>query len=139
MNDFPFPQISGTQGPVHGGEGPQNNNFFALPPDPKGRSPRKQAADDLDDLDRRFVYPGGFGDAREKLELHRTVFLHGQTGIGRTAAAKVLLRERLSGDQTIHPGRRLRRGRVGRFPRTGFQHWRGTDAVGLSADLLPGT
>lgn len=56
----------------------------------KGRS-RTYSLDELVRLDRYFVSPRGFGEAREKLETHRIVFLDGTPGSGRTAAVKMLL------------------------------------------------
>lgn len=92
MSDSISSHVS-TQGPVHAGPGPQNIYYSISLADPRGRSPRRQAADDLLWLEQRFVHPAGFGKARDILELHRTVFLDAPPGNGRITTAKMLLWE----------------------------------------------
>ncbi len=95
-------RVSDTQGSVHAGSGDQYIYYGASLTDSRGRSPRKQAEDDLRWLAQRFVYPAGLGRARDILESHRTVFLDARPGSGRIAAAQVLLWELRPGSGTIH-------------------------------------
>lgn len=95
-------RVSDTHGGVHTGPGDQYNYYGAPLTDSKGRSPRKQAEDDLQWLAQRFVHPAGLGRARDILESHRTVFLEARPGSGRIAAAKMLLWELRAGSGTIH-------------------------------------
>jgi hypothetical protein len=92
LTDWFSPHVSGTHGSVHTGRGDQVNYFISVA-DSKGRTPRKQAADDLLWLAQRFVHPAGFGRARDVLESHRTVFLDAPQGSGRITTAKMLLWE----------------------------------------------
>jgi hypothetical protein len=98
----PISQIIGPLGPVSSGSGPQNNTIVVpWTFDSRQRSPRRQAAD-LRELAQRFVHPAGFGKARNILRDRRTVFLYAPAGSGRTAAAKLLLRELASPDTTFY-------------------------------------
>lgn len=92
MTDWFSPHVSGTYGSVHTGSGDLFNYVISLA-DSKGRTPRKQAADDLRWLAQRFVHPAGFGRARDVLESRRTVFLDAPQGSGRITTAKMLLWE----------------------------------------------
>jgi hypothetical protein len=85
---------------VNSGPGPQYN-FGSWSTDPKGRSPRRQAADNLRELAQRFVYPAGFGKARDTLRTYQTVFLYAPHGSGKSAAAQLLLRELATPDDSI--------------------------------------
>lgn len=90
-------------GPLNYGPGPQFNSYYqTLPTDSRGRSPRRQAADDLRKLAQCFVYPRGFGEARKILHDNRTVFLYAPPGSGKTTAAKLLLRELATPAGMIH-------------------------------------
>ena len=83
MTELISAQIPNAQGPVNTGTGDQTQHFFPISlADAKGRSPRRQAADDLRELARRFVYPTGLGRARAILEEEHTVFLHAPPGSG---------------------------------------------------------
>jgi hypothetical protein len=93
------PQITDSRGPINTGSGDQYNISLI---DAKGRTPLRQAMDDLRELAQCFVYPRGFGKARDALDKHRTVFLHAPPGSGRSAAAKLLLRELGSSVKTLH-------------------------------------
>jgi hypothetical protein len=92
LSDSFTSHVSGAQPIVHAGAGPQYNFPIALA-SRAGRSPRKQAADELAWLERRFIPPSGFARARALLQSHRTVFLDAPPGSGRIAAAKMLLWE----------------------------------------------
>ncbi|MBO2457270.1 hypothetical protein [Actinomadura violacea] len=86
------PYVFGSRGPVNAGPGDQNNTFNSIVlEDANGRSPRQEAADQLRWLWRRFVEPPGFGAAADALRRNGTVFLDGEPGSGRFAAAKMLL------------------------------------------------
>ncbi|MFI6517303.1 hypothetical protein ACIBF1_17235 [Spirillospora sp. NPDC050679] len=88
---------------MHTGEGTQNNYFWTPSmADAKGRDPRRQAADELAWLRRIFVEPDGYGRAIEILEKHRTVFLDGSPGSGRTMTAQMLLWEPGPVDDRLH-------------------------------------
>ena len=100
MTEPVFSQLVGSRGPINSGSGPQYN-FGPWPTDPKGRSPRRQAADHLRELAQRFVYPAGFGKARESLRTYRTVFLYAPHGSGKSATAQLLLRELAAPDDSI--------------------------------------
>jgi hypothetical protein len=105
--------LSGPQQGVHAGPGDQYNTF--LPPnDLTMQSSLRQAADELQWLEERFLHPAGFGKAREVLATHRTVFLDAAPGAGRIAAAKMLLWELRRDSEQLHellrqdgPGPRL--------------------------------
>ncbi len=96
--------IKGNQGPVNTGEvknsgdrmiyvaGAQTVNLGSLTA-VRETTPRQQAADQLRWLAQRFADPAGLGEARQKLEKGRMVFLEARLGSGRTAAAKMLLWE----------------------------------------------
>jgi hypothetical protein len=95
-------EISTAHGPLHAGTGAQNIYYYPSSlADPKGRTPQRQVADDLNELARRFVQPRGLGDAREVLRLHQTVFLQAPPGGGRPTAAKLLLKELATPEETI--------------------------------------
>lgn len=102
MSDSISSQLSGTQVGVHAGSGDVNIFYGVSLKDSTGRSPRKQAADDLWWLLRHFVHPVGFGKARDVLESHRTVFLDAPPGSGRISAAKVLLWELRRDTEKFH-------------------------------------
>ncbi|TLP54779.1 hypothetical protein [Microbispora triticiradicis] len=76
---------------------------FLPPPQQAGedRSYRGFAADHLLWLDRRFVPPSGFGEAREILDSSWIVLLDGAPGGGRLAAAQMLLHELRWGEMTF--------------------------------------
>lgn len=94
MTDLIASAILNAQGPVNAGSGDQTNHIYAVSlANPQGRTPRQQAADELRELARRFESPLGLANAREILKNHRTVFLHGTPGSGRSTAARMLLRE----------------------------------------------
>jgi hypothetical protein len=95
-------RVSDTHGGVHAGSGHQYIYYVASLTDSRGRSPRKQAEDDLRWLAQRFVHPTGLGLARDILQSHRTVFLEARPGSGRIAAAQMLLWELRPGSSTIH-------------------------------------
>ncbi|GAA0830857.1 hypothetical protein ACFQVD_07495 [Streptosporangium amethystogenes subsp. fukuiense] len=102
MTNFSFTQISGVNGPVQTSNAPLNiGNYYqnAVLAGVTTRSPRANAVDDLERIWQRFVYPSGFGRARELLETYRIVLLDGAPGSGRVAAAKTLLYELFSGDE----------------------------------------
>jgi hypothetical protein len=97
--------VTNPQGPVNAGSGDMHVAMLQLLTDVRGRTPRKQMADDLRALENRFVHPPGFGKARDILrdERKHAVYLLGVAGAGRTAAAKILLKELGSTpDTTIH-------------------------------------
>lgn len=100
MTEPSFSQFIGPRGPVNSGTGPQYN-FGPWPTDPRRRSPRRQATDHLRELAQRFVYPAGFGKARDTLRRYRTVFLYAPHGSGKSAAAQLLLRELATPDDSI--------------------------------------
>lgn len=99
MSDSTSTYLYAAQAIVHTGAGDLN---ASLPPDIGGGRLRKQAIDELRWLAQRFVDPRGFGEARDVLTSHRTVLLAGPPGSGRTATAKVLLRELVAESGTIH-------------------------------------
>jgi hypothetical protein len=101
LTDSVSPHVSGTYGAVHAGSGDLFNYVISLA-DSKGRTPRKQAADDLRWLAQRFVHPAGFGRARDVLESRRTVFLDAPQGSGRIATAKMLLWELKPDAENVH-------------------------------------
>lgn len=98
---FTSSPVSNSHG-VNIGPGPQTNYWYSSAPERKGASPRKQWADDLRELDRCFVHPAGFEAAAAKLHDHRTVYLKGARGSGRTTAAKILLKRVRPDVETIH-------------------------------------
>ncbi|GGL20526.1 hypothetical protein Sme01_55370 [Sphaerisporangium melleum] len=73
------------------GPGEQNNYYNFSLKDSHGRTPLKQAADDIEWLSQRFVKPRGFSGACSILKRYRTVLLAAPPGSGRTATAKALL------------------------------------------------
>lgn len=102
MTNFSFTQISGVNGPVQASNAPLNVNYYyqgAVLADVAIRSPRANPVDDLERIWQRFVYPPGFGRARDLLERYRIVLLDGAPGSGRVAAAKTLLYEVSSGGE----------------------------------------
>lgn len=88
-DENPAISVRDSQG-VHTGSGEQNNYFYGRE-ERRGASRRKRRAGDLRELDERFVPPGAFADASEKLRDCRTVYLQGPPGSGRAATAKILL------------------------------------------------
>ncbi|MBM4792339.1 ATP-binding protein [Streptomyces sioyaensis] len=100
MNET-FTRIDHSTGSVHAGYGDMHHhNYFynSYTASPFGqqtapRSPRRIADDQLRLLRQRFVDPEGMGEARRLLAERSTVILHGPSGSGRTAAARVLLYE----------------------------------------------
>lgn len=104
MSDLFAALVNDPRGPVHTGSGDLNVAMVQLT-DAKGRTPRKRMADDLRELENRFVYPRGFAKARDILrdDRKRAVYLLGAAGAGRTATAKILLKELgVTPDTTIH-------------------------------------
>lgn len=102
MSDSFEAHASDIRGGMHAGAGDINNHYHLPKPDSPGISPRKQPADELRWLARRFVAPAGLGRARDVLEASRTVFLDGRPGSGRIAAAKMLLWELGNGADQPH-------------------------------------
>ncbi|WP_344325833.1 hypothetical protein [Streptomyces macrosporus] len=100
----PDTRIFDPHGPVHAGVGAQINLTVigGLAKDTRDRSPRDVAEDQLLWLWRRFVHPGGFGEARRLLRATGTVLLDGAPGSGRTSAARVLLYELRRDADTFH-------------------------------------
>ena len=98
-------EITTAQGPVHTGSGDLRIEYQYYIPnslaDPRGRTPHRQMADDLNELDRRFVPPRGLADAQRVLADHQAVFLHAPHGCGRPTAAQLLLKERAAPEDTI--------------------------------------
>ncbi|MEU8772903.1 hypothetical protein [Streptomyces sp. NPDC048606] len=91
-------------GPTHNGSGTQNNHFHTAPP--RQRPDRLSVAHERrSSLRRRFVRPPGFGEAARRIaEPGAVVLIHGAPGIGRHAAATVLLHEAADPDDD-RPGR----------------------------------
>lgn len=102
MSDQFATSVTHPRGSLHTGSGDQIILTGPLT-DERRRTPRQRMADDLRELENRFVYPPGFGKARDILRDDRTVYLQGAPGTGRTAAAKILLKELSSAaETTIH-------------------------------------
>ena len=94
MTDLIVSAISNALGPVDTGSGDQTNNIYSVSlANPGGRTPRQHAADEFRELAWRFESPSGLATARQILKNYRTVFLHATPGSGRSAAARMLLRE----------------------------------------------
>jgi hypothetical protein len=91
VTDRVISNLFGPQQGVQAGSGPQNNYFLSL--NDMVQSSLRHAVDELQWLEERFLYPAGFGKAREVLATHRTVFLDAASGSGRIATAKMLLWE----------------------------------------------
>ncbi|MGW7411887.1 hypothetical protein, partial [Streptomyces sp. NPDC054863] len=92
---------------AHTGTG--NINNYLLPPGsdpllgpPRAKSPRAEAEDELDWLDRRFEEPQGFGDGCDQLDKWRTVLVDGRPGDGRSAAARMLLSRLVPHTKALH-------------------------------------
>ncbi|WP_399087798.1 hypothetical protein ACGH2B_11850 [Streptomyces sp. BBFR2] len=90
--------ISGSQGPVNAGPGPQYNSathvHYHGPARPvrTGKDPLTVAREHRAWLSRRFVPPAGFGKAVDRLALPgNTVLLDGPEGVGLRTAATMLL------------------------------------------------
>jgi hypothetical protein len=100
MGDPGHVSVADTRGPVHTGSGLLLNIEHLDHGDPAtlladllGGRPRTVAEDQLHWLYQRFVHPGGFGEARYRLEQKQTVLLDAPPGAGRSAAANILLYE----------------------------------------------
>jgi hypothetical protein len=113
VTDWVTSNLLGPQQGVHAGSGEQINYFLSLS-GLTAQNSLRQAADELRWLEERFLYPAGFGKAREILATHRTVFLDAAPGSGRIAAAKMLLWELGRDSEQVHellrqdgPGQRL--------------------------------
>ncbi|MFI7536051.1 hypothetical protein [Streptosporangium sp. NPDC049376] len=70
--------------------------------DSRGKTSRARALDELVWLRSRFVFPGGYEDARRILGSHNVVFLGGVPGSGRNTAAWMLLYGHYSGAEEFH-------------------------------------
>lgn len=97
--------VTNSSGPVHAGSG----NLFTGPTLyvegwkrllGAGRDPRLTARDHLARLNRQFVEPPGYGQARALLSDEGCVVLIGESGIGLRAAGQVLL-SRLGGPDAV--------------------------------------
>lgn len=86
---------------VHAGSGSMFNLFLSSDSDREGTPYRHFADDYLRWLKRRFVEPPGFGVASEILKSSGMVLLDGTPGIGRFAAAQMLLYELRTGKETF--------------------------------------
>lgn len=92
MSDRIYTHVTGSPYLVYAGQGDVHLHVDHLNRG-ETKDPQEQAADELLWLQQRFIYPENFGKARAILADHRTVFLDGLPGSGRTAAAKMLLWE----------------------------------------------
>ena len=97
--------VSGSSGPTHAGSGNQFNGptFYLADGDRLlrgGRDPRLMAKDHLVRLNRQFVEPPGYEQARALLSDYGCAVLIGEPGIGMRAAGQVLL-SRLGGPDAI--------------------------------------
>jgi hypothetical protein len=93
--------FTGNHGPMHGGEGTQVNLHTYYFGDGErlfrgGQDPHPTAKDHLVRLNKQFVEPRGYGQARDLLEQHGCAILVGRPGIGMRAAGQMLL-SRLGG------------------------------------------
>ncbi|WP_371779153.1 hypothetical protein [Streptosporangium subroseum] len=102
MTDPTPSHISDVHGPVHAGTGPLYYMPLVADAAARSRKARSTFIKDLDWLWQRFVHPPQYGRAHDILAEHRTLLLDGAPGSGRSAAAKVLLRELSSGDERFH-------------------------------------
>ncbi|MCX5375858.1 hypothetical protein [Streptomyces sp. NBC_00091] len=85
--------VLGSTGPSHHGSGTQNVYVGVTPPG-QGRDPLHIVRERRARLRRVFVHPGNYGEAAHRLEAPgAVVLLQGPAGIGRSAAATVLLHE----------------------------------------------
>ncbi|WP_030024553.1 hypothetical protein [Streptomyces monomycini] len=97
MTEFIGTALGDASGPLHSGTGDQYVYFGSSPTGTPRRPPRDAARDELFRLHRRFVFPPGFDQARDRLSEYRTVLISGPVGSGRSAAARELLYERQQG------------------------------------------
>ncbi|MBT2452533.1 hypothetical protein J7F03_36885 [Streptomyces sp. ISL-43] len=85
--------VFGGTGPSHHGSGPQNV-YLGFPPPGEGRDRLYIVRERRARLRRSFVHPGNYGEAARRLEAPgAVVLLQGPSGIGRSAAATMLLHE----------------------------------------------
>lgn len=93
-------------GPVHSGEGPQNNFYFQAAEswlrEQAQRRPNSIAQEDRNRLSERFVPPPGLQQARGRLRHDHTVLIDGLPGTGRRTAALMLLHELPETSGTLH-------------------------------------
>ncbi|MGX1675177.1 hypothetical protein [Streptomyces sp. NPDC055400] len=102
MSEHGGTRVEAPHGPVHTGPG---NIYVTMESSPPGADRpvfRRRADDQLSHLRRVLVNPPGMGRAREVLADTGTVLLEGTPGSGRTAAARVLLRECRQGTGVFH-------------------------------------
>lgn len=97
--------VTGSSGPTHAGSGNQFNGptFYVGDGDRllrRGRDPRLTAKDHLVRLNRQFVEPPGYEQARALLAEYGCTVLIGEPGIGMRAAGQVLL-GRLGGADAV--------------------------------------
>ncbi|MET9557512.1 hypothetical protein [Streptomyces sp. NPDC006645] len=107
MRAAPTTHIGTSQGTVNTGPGDQHiHNYLQdmgpLSKDPKGRTPRALAEEELNWLRDHFENPEGFIEAFEKLREQNTVLLDGEHGDGRNAAARMLLVRIEHGGKSLH-------------------------------------
>lgn len=93
MTDAARVQVDSATGPVHAGNGDQYVTIGGILRESDKPSFRRVADDQLSWLRRVLVPPPGMGRARARLTGTGTVLLDGAPGVGRTATARVLLRE----------------------------------------------
>ena len=95
MNDA-YSWLGDPRGPLHSGPGNQINFFLsvvgAAMSRSTARSPYLLDEESVRWLRRRFVEPGGYGEAFFAIETARTVVLEGRRGSGRYTTAAMLLR-----------------------------------------------
>ncbi|MEV0261355.1 ABC transporter substrate-binding protein [Streptomyces sp. NPDC050617] len=97
--------ISESYGATHTGEGTQFNLYMQQATSrlgDLGGSPRLIARDEREWLDRRFIEPDRYGQARDMLRDHGSVLLGGGTGSGRRAAAVMLLHRSPGTEGSLH-------------------------------------
>ncbi|MEU7039636.1 ABC transporter substrate-binding protein [Streptomyces varsoviensis] len=97
--------ISESYGATHTGEGTQFNLYMQQATsrlDDLGASPRLIAQDEREWLDRRFIEPDRYGQARDMLRDRGSVLLSGGTGSGRRAAAVMLLHRSPEAEGNLH-------------------------------------
>ncbi|MFC8065916.1 hypothetical protein [Streptomyces sp. NPDC057293] len=93
MNQSSHTSVQNPQGFLHTGPGDMYVNIGTQLQEVSRNQFRRIAKDQLIRLRRVLVAPAGMGEARAVLAATGTVILQGEPGSGRTAAAKVLLRE----------------------------------------------